>query len=118
VAEENWTFHIGPDDLEIDAPDGIDRNTQIAIWDLATSDIGNSMWMWNKYRQVLTSSSRSPAAASNAISGNATSLHVEGDDVVLEALYDQWPTVQISKVQFEAFLDQFGDFLKDSGSGA
>lgn len=115
---EEWKFHVGPDGLEIHAPVDVDRAMQTAIWDLATSDIGNSIWTWNEYSDALTISAHDSSRASERISGNATSLHIEGDDVVLEAQYNQWPTVRIPMARFEAFFNQFGEFLRNLGSGS
>jgi hypothetical protein len=50
------------------------------------------------------------------ISGNGTSQTLDGDgNVVLEALYDQWETVRITRAQFEEFLDEFAEYLDASG---
>ena len=118
MTTDRWTFHVGPEGLDFGAPDGIGKPAQIALRNFANSDIGNSMWMWSEYRKIWSSLPSDPAAAREGISGNATSQRIEGDDVVLEALYDQWPAARISKAQFETFLDQFGEFLRYSSSGS
>jgi hypothetical protein len=112
---EKWGFRSGANGLELSPPNDVAPGAEIALWDFATSEIGRSLRMLGMYREAWDALAGDPDAASSGISGNATSQRIEGDDVVLEALYDQWDTVRISREQFEAFLDQLAEFLKSSG---
>jgi len=114
---ENWNFRRGAHTVEVGPPDGVPVEAGPALVDFIAAEIGYSSANLAHYRETWNQIATGMTPRSG-ISGNGTSQTLDGDDVVLEALYDQWPTVRIRSTQFEAFLDQFGDFLRDSGSGA
>jgi hypothetical protein len=110
-----WLFRTSEQGLELYPPSDVNPAAEVPLWDFATSDIGNSIESLHSYRKIWESATKEPERASSGIAGNATSQRLEGAEVVLEASYDQWPTVRISREQFEAFLDQFAEFLNTSG---
>jgi hypothetical protein len=118
VTREKWAFRHGEQGLGLEPPKGVDPAAEVALWDFAMSDIGNNPRRLSQYRAEWRELSGNPAAAREGLSGNATSQSIDGDDVVLEALSGQWETVRISKEQFEDFLEQFADFLAESGGGS
>ncbi len=114
MSSGKWKFRRTEHTIELDPPTDTDPAVGNALWDFITAEIGESEQNLNYYRGLWARISTDPEAAREGISGNGTRQHLEGDDVVLEALYDQWETVRIPRVKFEQFLDQFADYLKES----
>lgn len=112
---DKWRFRRTGVTIEIDPPAGIDLAMSYALWDFLTTEIGDSEQNLQVYRDLWDQISSNPGDPGQGISGNGTSQRIEGDDVVLEANYEQWGTVRIPRAQFERLLDDFDEFLKSSG---
>lgn len=112
---DRWRFRRIGDTIEIDSPVGIDPSISYALWDFLTTEIGDSEQNLHIYRDLWEQISGNPDDTQRGISGNGTRQRIEGDDVVLEAIYEQWETVRIPRAQFERLLDDFDEFLRNSG---
>jgi hypothetical protein len=112
-----WNFRRGERRAELEPPDDAPVGAKTALEDFLWAEIGYSAANLAHYRKTWDQIAAREIPRTG-ISGNSTSQHLDGDEVMLRALFDQWPAVRISREQFEAFLDQFGDFLRSSGSGA
>jgi hypothetical protein len=112
---DKWRFRRTGVTIEIDPPSGIDPTISYALWDFLTTEIGDSGQNLHIYRDLWEQVSGNPDDTPHGISGNGTRQRIEGDDVVLEAIYEQWETVRIPRAQFERLLDDFDEFLRSSG---
>jgi hypothetical protein len=109
----HWGFRRDLSTVFVEPPDGIGPAVGNALTDIILAEIGLSEENLAHYRGVWERI-RSGEEHRQGISGNATLQRLDGGEVVLEALYGQWETVRIPCAQFEAFLEQFSEFLKDS----
>lgn len=109
-----WNFRTNGRVVELEPPDGAPVGADTALADFIGAEIGLSSRNLADYRSIWERVTAEGETGSG-VSGNGTSQTLdEGGNVVLEALFDQWNAVVITRAQFEEFLDQFADYLKTS----
>lgn len=116
MTDQNWKFSKTGRKIDIEPPRGVDQDVSEALWDFITAEIGASLQNLNRYRKLWATVSSDPDQARGGIAGNGTRQYLDGDDVVLESLYDQWEPVRIAAASFDMFLQDYGQFLAEVSS--
>jgi hypothetical protein len=119
MTANNWNFRYkivdGAEAIEVKPPAHVDRGAKDAVVDFIWAELGhNRLEGLNDYRKIWDSVTMEPNVEARGITGNGTAQTLEGDEVVIESLYDQWEPVRMSSREFEEFLSQLADFLKNS----
>jgi len=114
MSNEQWRFRIVSGHTEIFPPTRVNEEVITPLADLLFSEISGRQSL-DRYRRLWAEMSADREAAQEGIAGNGTCQSLEGDDVILESLYEQYEPVRMRKEEFEIFLDQYARFLDSTG---
>ncbi|WUH93316.1 hypothetical protein OG900_26515 [Streptomyces sp. NBC_00433] len=108
----SWNFHWGPHYVLVEPPSGVDAGLARAVEQFLHTEISGRPSTLTHYRDTWREVRAAEDPELTEISGNATVQRLEGDRVVFEALYDQWPDTSMSVADFENLLSSFQEFLE------
>lgn len=118
MPQKEWRFMLADQGhLRLIPPEDEDAARIAPLQDFTSTELGTNLITYNAYEGIWRRISADPASASRGLSGNGTHIRIDGDELVLSALYDQWPQVRIPVDEFNDYLDQYRAFLAQSGSG-
>ena len=114
LASADWSFRLEGDNLAVLPPDGGDIGLANALWDFVTSELGWGLQAFTIFKDYWRAVVADPERARRGMSGNGTSIRVEGGHVALSSLYEQWDEVTMPLDEFNHFLQRYESFLKES----
>jgi hypothetical protein len=117
MTANNWNFQYrkATKTLEVEPPAYMDLAVEVAVADFIWAELGHDqLRALDEYRKIWDSVTKESDVGARFVAGNGTVQALEGDEVVLESLYDQWETVRMSRREFENFLSQLANFLENS----
>lgn len=118
MPKKDWRFTVTEEGhLLLTPPDDEDQTKVGPLQDFTSTELGTNLRMYNAYEGIWRDISADPVSASRGLSGNGTHIRIDGDEVILSALFDQWPRVRIPVEEFNDYLDQYHAFLVQSGRG-
>jgi hypothetical protein len=101
---DSWTFSVNEAGyLAAQAPSDPISPPVEAILDWLSSDVGGDARAVDDYRGRWEEASD--------VAGNGTMQTLNGDEVMFEALYDQWEDFRMPLATFHRILDDYRDFL-------
>lgn len=107
-----WKFSGTAEKLDVDPPKRFPSDVRVAVLDWLGADVGASIRNVRTYRSYWT---KVRSGELDSVSGNATVQYIKDDQVVFEALYDQWDDVTIPVEEFENLLSSYATFLENRG---
>lgn len=93
MSDSTWTFRTNTlDELVVVPPPDVDPTLVDALQSWLLSDVGTRTGSIDDYRETLR---MLRSGQTDAVSGNAARQELDGNDLIFEALYDQWETFRL-----------------------
>lgn len=119
MMKKAWRFTLTEEGyLRVIPPDDEDAAKIAPLQDFTSTELGTNLITYQAYEGIWRRISADPVSASRGLSGNGTHIRIDGDELVLSGLFDQWPQVRIPVDEFNDYMDQYRAFLRESARTA